>query len=1026
MPSINERAGRQESVTQPWRALQYFTDRHALIRVFCNYLNRDPVDERVLFLHGDGGNGKSLLQRHLQTRFCKRLAAPRWTYAMSLPDAEMAALIENEPVDAATAVPFASLDFADEPKENSRPKEALYALMMMRRQLAGHRLQMPLFDFAVVYYLLHPSNQHRWTADRVKSLFPDQEMGVVSALIDLASQSSYGSAVASVLKLIDKRVGSKMTLAWRKRGLDEKSVAAIRIMDPEKELERALPRFFGESLNAAMHAAGAPKRVALFFDTHEAFWGRDRELPRQERSGRDHWLRALLCALDPSAGIVVVVAGRDKPEWSQLPENGIPPESLHMRLVGNLPDADAESCLVRIGIDDAAVRRALVDFARVAPNEVHPLCLGLAADVALAGAARDEPFSAEVFPTDPNVQAKMELLVNRLLSWAGEEVSSAVRALSACRSFDWHIYQYLASELHFRETETAYATLIGYSFVWPTQREGQDAKRIHDLLRRVFRDANEPLLSRAHAAMERYCAEQAQTGNELAMIEAIYHANQLDPSRGMGMWAYLYDAAMRSSRHDLCRALNELRSELVVTNPSERGSIGYRIGDFHAALARYDDAAGEYALAAASFDQALKLAPDDVGVLNNKGNVLQGLGELQAALSQHKQAAKTYALAVASYDQALVRAPDDARILNNKGNVLARLGDLQAVLSQHEQAAKTYVLAVASFDQALERAPDDVNAHNNKGNVLLSLGALQAALSQHEQAAKSYALAVASFDQALVRAPDHVDVHNNKGNVLLSLGALQAALSQHEQAAKSYALAVASYDQALERAPDDVYAHNNKGNVLQSMGDLQAVLSQREQATATYALAVASYDQALERAPDDVNAHSNKGNVLQSLGALQAVVSQHEQAAKSYALAVASYDQALVRAPDDARILNNKGNVLARLGDLQAALPQHEQAAKSYALAVASYDQALERAPDHVNAHNNKGSALWSLGRMLVGLSRNADAATAFAGAAAEFEAVCAVIGDVPAAAQVRQRIRILREVADELHAIEPPGEPLG
>ena len=47
------------------RSLSLFTDRHELIRAFATHLN-EPRDERILFLHGDGGNGKSLLVRHLQ------------------------------------------------------------------------------------------------------------------------------------------------------------------------------------------------------------------------------------------------------------------------------------------------------------------------------------------------------------------------------------------------------------------------------------------------------------------------------------------------------------------------------------------------------------------------------------------------------------------------------------------------------------------------------------------------------------------------------------------------------------------------------------------------------------------------------------------------------------------------------------------------------------------------------------------------------------------------------------------------
>jgi tetratricopeptide (TPR) repeat protein len=84
-----------------------------------------------------------------------------------------------------------------------------------------------------------------------------------------------------------------------------------------------------------------------------------------------------------------------------------------------------------------------------------------------------------------------------------------------------------------------------------------------------------------------------------------------------------------------------------------------------------------YSLAISAYDDALKLAPEDVYALNNKGNALQRLGDLQSALSQHKEAMDSYSLAISAYDDALKLAPEDVQILNNKGNALAKLGDLQ-------------------------------------------------------------------------------------------------------------------------------------------------------------------------------------------------------------------------------------------------------------------------------------------------------------------------------------------------------------
>ena len=56
--SINQK---KASNYQGNRALQLFIDRHHLIKHFAEYINNDPVTEKILYFYGDGGNGKSLL-----------------------------------------------------------------------------------------------------------------------------------------------------------------------------------------------------------------------------------------------------------------------------------------------------------------------------------------------------------------------------------------------------------------------------------------------------------------------------------------------------------------------------------------------------------------------------------------------------------------------------------------------------------------------------------------------------------------------------------------------------------------------------------------------------------------------------------------------------------------------------------------------------------------------------------------------------------------------------------------------------
>ena len=67
-------------------ALGLFTDRTGPIRRFLGYLNDDPGPSTVLFFHGVGGSGKSLLLRHLRESFLKRLPSRRWLEVRKHPD----------------------------------------------------------------------------------------------------------------------------------------------------------------------------------------------------------------------------------------------------------------------------------------------------------------------------------------------------------------------------------------------------------------------------------------------------------------------------------------------------------------------------------------------------------------------------------------------------------------------------------------------------------------------------------------------------------------------------------------------------------------------------------------------------------------------------------------------------------------------------------------------------------------------------------------------------------------------------
>ncbi|MFG1947756.1 hypothetical protein [Nonomuraea sp. NPDC048826] len=116
------------------RSLDLFANRFELTRHVVILINEDPPPERILYLHGLGGNGKSLLLRHLEKRACLR--TDRWPDIHDTPDTELLDRLTEH----GHQVPVARIDFGARPAGENRPQEAFSALFMLKRQLAYHRI----------------------------------------------------------------------------------------------------------------------------------------------------------------------------------------------------------------------------------------------------------------------------------------------------------------------------------------------------------------------------------------------------------------------------------------------------------------------------------------------------------------------------------------------------------------------------------------------------------------------------------------------------------------------------------------------------------------------------------------------------------------------------------------------------------------------------------------------------------------------------------------------------------------------
>jgi tetratricopeptide (TPR) repeat protein len=919
------------------RQLELFTGRHEFTRLFAIYLNEYPPRKEILYFYGDGGNGKSLLLKHLQVNCCKRFSPQVWQQLRALPEskaAEVANFVRHAEPKTYTPIPVVRHDFGLESIKD-KPQDRFYGLLMLRRNLAEaakrYKFKFPNYDFACFWYLLNKGESDA----TLSQLFPDDVIQLVTPAIETFAEFPVVAQAVAVLKGIDKWGGIKraMKLIQNRLGVSDDKAEKIRRKDIDTELIDCLPKLFACDLNAAMAGKHKPERLVMLFDTHEQLWDEKRSLQGIKFWYQDEWFRRLLRALDFKAGIVVAVAGRDCPvtqlRWPNAPaDTEIPEDLIDAQLVGHLSAADARDYLHKVEIDKVDLADAVIKYASVHPDEswdnlqVHPFYLGLCADVVLAQRKRGIELLSSDFARIPKLENKTAELTDRLLLYVDREVRSAVHSLSACRAFDEDLYIKLGAGCHFQASSANFEILTSFSFVWKEPQRGEKWYRIHDLLRRLDADRDNNKTRRAHEVLEGYYRE---LGN---VAEAIYHANRLDWQRGVDEWVEVFEEALELSRYGECESLLAVRSELWIKSDFWLGRISQLEGDYYAELARYAEAKQEYLEAVAAYDRELIITPDNEGTLNNKGIALGCLGNLQAELSEF-EAAKQFNLdAIAAFDSALEIAPKDIAALNNKGNALLGLGDLQAgnallglgelqAQLEFEAAKQFYLDAIAAFDSALEIAPKDIAALNNKGSALQSLGDLQAGLSEFEAAKQSYSKAIAALNLALEIAPDdRIAALKNKGIALQSLGKLQARLSESEDAKQSYSEAIGALNSALGIARDDIAALNNKGIALGCRGDLQAGLSEFEAAKLSYSQAIAALNSALEIARDNNQAFNNKGFVLVKLGNLQAKLSNQQEALKNWQEALEMFNRSLAIAPNDDRLRNRRDALQESLNNL--------------------------------------------------------------------------------------------------------------
>lgn len=269
---------------------------------------------------------------------------------------------------------------------------------------------------------------------------------------------------------------------------------------------------------------------------------------------------------------------------------------------------------------------------------------------------------------------------------------------------------------------------------------------------------------------------------------------QMLPSdaRPITSWPDCYEAF-----HDVASRIGAAIKAMLITRAEmkeeklEEGNALYN-------LKRYEEAL-------VSYEQAIRLDPNDSTIYYRKGFALESL--------------ERYTEALASYEQAIRLNPNNTPAYYRKGNALNELERYEEALVVYEQVIrlnpndattydnkafalynlKRYEEALATCEQVVRLLPNDAVACFNKGDILNEL--------------KRFEEALAAYEQAIRLDPNYAQAYKGKGSVLNELKRFEEALT--------------AYEQTICLDPNDAEAYRGKGDALSALAE-QAYARARE------------------------------------------------------------------------------------------------------------------------------------------------------------------------------------------------------
>ena len=468
-------------------AVRQFTDREGFITVFDQALTdkqAKPREHRVLVIYGVGGIGKTRIRKELMHR-----------------------LHQQRP-----ELLIAALDFTTEQYRNA--SDALAALRQSLHQ--DHGVDFRTFDiaFAVWWKKANPT-----VALRTSSIPFIDEGSLAAQVLAAVAQLPVVSWVPAIARVALKGEQA-MVEWWSKRG--EQELAALSDMEPADILER-LPAFWAADMKE--HLQRTETGVVLFLDTYEALTGKERAEGAQ--FSRDAWVRELVTHL-PEA--LWVICGREELRWGEA--DAAWRECLSQHLVDGLVPADSDRFLISCGINDPAVRQAIV-----AGSQGVPFYLDLAVDT------HEEIAAAGGEPEPQDFAATQYDLFRRFLSHLNDTEVETLKVLAVPRFWDRVLFEMLVAAEKTGYPVTAFARLCRFSFV--NESEPAGIWTMHQLMRESMQEyTDKELVERVHRRLFDHYARQLSEldikditpAQKTALSEAFFHGRALLKAQELSDW----------------------------------------------------------------------------------------------------------------------------------------------------------------------------------------------------------------------------------------------------------------------------------------------------------------------------------------------------------------------------------------------------------------------------------------------------------------------------------------------------------